>query len=220
VPAALQAYLDVIGSFNTQKPWKVYPGSPFIIQKFLRERDKLKAYEIHPTDAKTLAANIAQLEAGRQVAVLREDGFDGVRKLLPPPSRRGLLLCDPSFEMKNDYARIPAMVGDALQRFATGTYAVWYPIIPRPEAHDLPKRLKTLAQRADRPWLHATLTIKSSKIYQDENGEDIRPGLPASGMFIINPPHTLKEALKDTLPYLVKALGQDSNAAHTLESGS
>lgn len=220
VPAALQAYLDVIDSFNTQKPWKVYPGSPFIIQKFLRERDKLKAYEIHPTDAKTLAANIAQLEAGRQVAVLREDGFDGVRKLLPPPSRRGLLLCDPSFEMKNDYARIPAMVGDALQRFATGTYAVWYPIIPRPEAHDLPKRLKTLAQRADRPWLHATLTIKSSKIYQDENGEDIRPGLPASGMFIINPPHTLKEALKDTLPYLVKALGQDSNAAHTLESGS
>ena len=112
------------------------------------------------------------------------------------------------------------MVSDALQRFATGTYAVWYPIIPRPEAHDLPKRLKTLAQRADRPWLHATLTIKSSKILQDEQGQDVRPGLPASGMFIINPPHTLKDALKDTLPYLVKVLGQDSNATFGLESGS
>lgn len=220
VPAALQAYLDVIASFNTATPWKVYPGSPFIIQKFLRERDKLKAYEIHPTDAKTLSANIAQLEAGRQVSVLREDGFEGVRKLLPPPSRRGLLLCDPSYEMKNDYARIPAMLSDALQRFATGTYAVWYPIIPRPEAHDLPKRLKTLAQRAERPWLHATLTIKSSKIHQDEHGADIRPGLPASGMFIINPPHTLKDALKDTLPYLAKVLGQDGNAASSLDSGS
>lgn len=220
VPAALQAYLDVVDSFNTQKPWKVYPGSPFIIQKFLRERDKLKAYEIHPTDAKTLSANIAQLEVGRQVAVLREDGFEGVRKLLPPPSRRGLLLCDPSYEMKNDYARIPAMVSDALQRFATGTYAVWYPIIPRAEAHDLPKRLKTLAQRTNRPWLHATLTVKSSKITQDDKGQDIRPGLPASGMFVINPPHTLKDALKDTLPFLVKVLGQDSNAAFGLESGS
>jgi 23S rRNA (adenine2030-N6)-methyltransferase len=220
VPAALQAYLDVIASFNSQKPWKVYPGSPFIIQKFLRERDKLKAYEIHPTDAKTLAANIAQLEAGRQVAILREDGFEGVRKLLPPPSRRGLLLCDPSYEMKNDYARIPAMLSDALQRFATGTYAVWYPIIPRPEAHDLPKRLKTLAQRMDRPWLNATLTIKSSKILQDEQGQEVRPGLPASGMFIINPPHTLKDTLKESLPYLVKVLAQDSNAAFTLDSGS
>ncbi|MDT8992972.1 23S rRNA (adenine(2030)-N(6))-methyltransferase RlmJ [Curvibacter sp. APW13] len=220
VPAALQAYLDTVASFNTQKPWKVYPGSPFIIQKFLRERDKLKLYEIHPTDAKTLSGNIAQLEAGRQVAVLREDGFEGVRKLLPPPSRRGLLLCDPSYEMKTDYARVPAMVDDALQRFATGTYAVWYPIIPRPEAHDLPKRLKTMAQRSDRPWLHATLTVKSSKVHTDAQGNEVRPGLPASGMFVINPPHTLKDALKETLPFLVKALGQDSNAASSLDSGS
>ncbi|MGQ0710066.1 MAG: 23S rRNA (adenine(2030)-N(6))-methyltransferase RlmJ [Rhodoferax sp.] len=219
-PAAVQDYLDVVGSFNTQTPWKVYPGSPFIIQKFLRERDKLKAYEIHPTDAKTLAANIAQLQAGRQVAVLREDGFEGVRKLLPPPSRRGLLLCDPSYEIKNDYTRIVAMLTDALQRFATGTYAIWYPIIPRPEAHDLPKRLKTLAQRTGRAWLHASLTVKSSKIHHSESGHDIRPGLPASGMFVINPPHTLKEALKDALPFLAEVLGQDGNAAHSLESGS
>ncbi len=220
VPSAVQDYLDVVGSFNTSTPWKVYPGSPFIIQKFLRERDKLKAFEIHPTDAKTLTANLAQLDAGRQVVVLREDGFEGVRKLLPPPSRRGLLLCDPSYEMKTDYARIPAMLTDALQRFATGTYAVWYPIIPRPEAHDLPKRLKTLAQRAGRSWLHASLTVKSSKIHHDESGQDIRPGLPASGMFLINPPHTLKDALKEALPFLSKSLGQDSNATHSLESGS
>lgn len=220
VPAAVQDYLDLVASFNNQTPWRIYPGSPFIIQKFLRERDKLKAYEIHPTDAKTLSANIAQLQAGRQAAVMREDGFEGVKKLLPPPSRRGLLLCDPSYEMKTDYARIPAMLTDALQRFATGTYAVWYPIIPRPEAHELPKRLKTLAQRGGRAWLHASLTVKSSKVLHDAQGNDIRPGLPASGMFVINPPHTLKDALKEALPFLVQTLGQDGNASHALESGS
>jgi 23S rRNA (adenine2030-N6)-methyltransferase len=216
---ALQDYIDLVASFNSGGQWKVYPGSPFIIQQHLRGRDKLKMFELHPTDAKTLAANIAQLEAGRQVAIAIEDGFEGVKKFLPPPSRRALLFCDPSYEIKHDYGRVQAMVADALVRFATGTYAVWYPLIPRPEAHDLPRKLKTLAVRAGKPWLEATLTVKSSKLLQDDEGETIRPGLPASGMFLINPPYTLKAALKDALPQLATVLGQDQHATHTLESG-
>ncbi|MDZ7937366.1 MAG: 23S rRNA (adenine(2030)-N(6))-methyltransferase RlmJ [Rhodoferax sp.] len=215
---ALQDYVDVVAGFNNGKQWSVYPGSPFIIQSLLRERDKLKLYELHPTDTKTLTANIAQLEAGRQVAILREDGFEGLKKFLPPPSRRALVLCDPSYEVKTDYGRVLDMVADALLRFATGTYAVWYPIIPRPEAHDLPKRLKTMANKAGKSWLHATLTVKSSKLTQDAQGEVVRPGLPASGMFLINPPHTLKAQLKEALPQMVKLLGQDPNAAFTLDS--
>ena len=217
----IQDYLDLVASFNNKGSHKVYPGSPFIIQRLLseRERDKLKLFEIHPTDSKTLSANIAQLEVGRQVAVLREDGFEGIKKFLPPPARRALVLSDPSYEIKNDYARVVAMVADALIRFATGTYAVWYPIIPRPEAHDVPRKLKTLATKSGKKWLNATLTIKSSKLTSDDAGEVIRPGLPASGMFIINPPHTLKAALQLALPQLVEILGQDQHAAFTLESG-
>jgi len=222
VAPALQDYLDMVASFNTKGSHTVYPGSPFIIQRVLaeRDRDKIKLFELHPTDTKTLTANIAQLEAGRQVAILREDGFEGIKKFLPPPSRRALVLCDPSYELKTDYGRVVDMVADALQRFATGTYAVWYPIIPRPEAHDLPKKLKTLANKAGKSWLHATLTVKSSKLLKDDAGLVVRPGLPASGMFIINPPHTLKAALKDALPQLVALLQQDGNATSAIESGS
>ena len=216
---ALQDYIDFVAGFNAKGSWKVYPGSPFITQRLLRDRDKLKLYELHPTDAKTLSANVAQLEAGRQVAILREDGFEGLKKFLPPPSRRALVLCDPSYEVKNDYMRVTTMVADAMQRFATGTYAVWYPIIPRPEAHDLPKKLKTMANKLGKGWLHATLTVKNSKLVQNEEGETVRPGLPASGMFLINPPHTLKASLQAALPQMVEALKQDSNAAFTLESG-
>ena len=219
VAPVLQDYLDLVAGFNKAESHRVYPGSPFIIQSLLRDRDKLKLFELHPTDTKTLTANIAQLEAGRQVAILREDGFEGIKKFLPPPSRRALVLCDPSYELKSDYGRVVDMVADALQRFATGTYAVWYPIIPRPEAHDLPKKLKTLANKAGKSWLSATLTVKSSKLLQDDNGETIRPGLPASGMFIINPPHTLRAALQLALPQMVAALKQDANATFTLESG-
>lgn len=222
VAPALQDYLDLVAGFNTPGSHKIYPGSPFIIQRVLadRGRDKLKLFELHPTDTKTLTANIAQLEAGRQIAILREDGFEGLKKFLPPPSRRALVLCDPSYELKTDYGRVAEMVADALQRFATGTYAVWYPIIPRPEAHDLPKKLKTLANKSGKSWLHATLTVKSSKLLKDAEGDVVRPGLPASGMFIINPPHTLKATLKDALPQMVALLKQDSNATSSLESGS
>ncbi|MDF1481051.1 23S rRNA (adenine(2030)-N(6))-methyltransferase RlmJ [Extensimonas sp. H3M7-6] len=213
---ALQAYLELVRAFNTGTGVKVYPGSPFIIQHLLRAQDKLKLFELHPSDLRALTRNVAQLEAGRQVAVLHEDGFEGVKKFLPPPSRRALVLCDPSYELKSDYGHVQDLVADALRRFSTGTYAIWHPIIGRPEAHDLPRRLKTLVTKAGKPWLHATLTVKSAKLGAPLLGASRRPGLPASGMFIINPPYTLKPALQAALPQLAQLLAQDGHAAHQL----
>ena len=219
VADALARYLEVIHDFNPKGGARVYPGSPFIVQHLLRDHDRLKLFELHPTDSRTLSANIAQLEAGRRIAVLRDDGFGSATKFLPPPSRRALVLMDPSYEMKTDYGRVLDFAAEALKRFATGTYAIWYPIIPRPEAHDLPRRLKTLAAKAGKPWLHAALTVKSSKLTTTAAGETRRPGLPASGMFLVNPPYTLKPLLEAALPQLVQKLGQDRNAGFTLEAG-
>ncbi|ASI70580.1 competence protein ComJ [Diaphorobacter nitroreducens] len=217
---ALQDYVDMVRAFNQGDATRVYPGSPFITQRLLRAQDKLKLFELHPTDARSLAGNIAQLEAGRQVAVLQEDSFEGVKKFIPPPARRALVLCDPSYEIKSDYLRVQALLQDALKRFATGVYAVWHPIIPRAEAHDLPRRLKTLAQKAGKPWLHATLTVKSSKLASPADAEGARrPGLPASGMFVVNPPFTLQGVLREALPQMAQLLAQDRNASHTLEVG-
>ncbi|WP_416401548.1 23S rRNA (adenine(2030)-N(6))-methyltransferase RlmJ [Alicycliphilus denitrificans] len=217
---ALQDYVDMVRAFNQGEATRVYPGSPFIIQRLLRTQDRLKLFELHPTDARALAGNVAQLDAGRQVAVLAQDGFEGARQFLPPPSRRDLVLCDPSYEIKSDYARVQDMLQDALRRFATGVYAVWYPIIPRPEAHELPRRLKTLAQKAGKPWLHATLTVKSGKTAPAGTAPGRRPGLPASGMFLVNPPFTLDAALRAALPQMAELLAQDRHAAWTLESGA
>lgn len=223
---ALQDYIDLLRGLNPQfaetgniAHLKIYPGSPFIEQQFLNGRDKLKLFELHPTDFKSLSGNIEQLGVGRQVAVAREDGFEALKTFLPPPARRAMVLCDPSYEMKSDYGRVATCMADAVKRFATGTYVVWYPIIPRPEAHDLPRKLKTLAVKAGRSWLNAALTVKSSKLTTDTSGEVIRPGLPASGMFVINPPHTLKAELQAALPQMVALLGQDRNAGFTLEHG-
>ena len=216
----LQDYVDMVRAFNTSTSFKVYPGSPFISQRLLREHDKLKLFELHPTDFRSLSGNVAQLRAGRQVQLLMEDSFDGVKKFLPPPSRRALVFCDPSYELKTDYARVLDMVTEGLTRFPQCTFAIWYPIIPRPEAHDLPRRLKTITNKAGKSWLNAALTLKSSKITAAmKQGDERRPGLPASGMFLINPPFTLHDQLKTALPQMAELLQQDSNAGYVLESG-
>ena len=222
----LTDYLNLVASFNLNAApgaaWKVYPGSPLIMHALMTEperaavHDRLRLFELHPTDWQALQAHVAQLEAGRQVSMAREDGFAGLKALLPPPvapggSRRALVLIDPSYEIKSDYAKVAAAVQDGLKRFVTGVYAVWYPIIARPEAHGLPRRLKTLAQQSGRDWLHATLNI------------GVPPGgaagLSASGMFVINPPHTLAPVLRGALPAVVQALGRGRGQSYTVEAG-
>lgn len=219
VAPAIAGYLALVAHFNKPGQLKVYPGSPFVVHRLLREdgRDKLKLFEMHPTDAKALAGNIAQLKAGRQVTVARTDGFESLKALLPPPSRRALVLIDPSYEIKSDYAKVAASVQDSLKRFATGVYAVWYPVIPRPEAHELPRRLKTIANNAGKPWLHAVLNIGHPP-HRPGEAPDHGPGLSASGMFVVNPPHTLLPALKEALPQLVQILGRGRGQSHTLEA--
>ena len=221
----LGEYVQELERFNPSGSLKVYPGSPLIAHDYLRRHDKLKVFELHPTDSRMLIKHIEQLRAGRQINCYSEDGFEGLKKLLPPPTRRGLVLMDPSYEMKSDYARVVSSVQDSLKRFVTGTYMVWYPVIARPEAHDLPRRLKVLAQESGKPWVHATLRIKSGQIGSQldvlgTNNAPKRPGLAASGVFIINPPHTLKPQLKSSLPQMVELMGQDALAGFTLDSGS
>jgi len=222
-PPLVADYLQLVASFNPSGKTKIYPGSPFVTQALLRQeaRDKLSLFELHPTDSKALAAHVEQLHAGRQVALKREDGFEGLRALLPPPSRRALVLIDPSYEIKSDYGRVGACIQESLKKFATGTYMVWYPVIPRPEAHELPRRLKTLANQAGKPWLHATLNIGQSPERANTHtpGETPpRPGLTASGVFLVNPPHTLKPALQEALPKVLEVLGRGRGQGQAVES--
>ena len=217
LPQDLQAYLDMMASFNPQGQAKVYPGSPFILHHLLRKqaRDRIRLFEMHPTDSKSLAANVAQLDAGRSIMLAREDGFESLKKLLPPPasatgSKRAMVLIDPSYEIKSDYPKVSASIQDCLKRFPTGTYLVWYPIIARTEAHDLPRRLKTLSNQSQKPWLNATLAI-------GRNTDGSSAGLSASGMFVINPPFTLKEKLKEALAVVGPALARGTGHSWEVE---
>lgn len=219
VPAALAAYLQAIASFNPgQGAWRTYPGSPLLLLSLMDTpsraavRDRLRLFELHPSDAPLLQAHIEQLRAGRRAQVQRSDGFAALKSLLPPPaatggSRRALALIDPSYEIKSDYARTADAVQSALRRFATGLYLIWHPIVARREAHELPRRLRTHAQQAARGWLHATLHTGAAASGAPGGG------LASSGMFIINPPHTLASALREALPPMCAALAENAARA-------
>ncbi|ALU89194.1 competence protein ComJ [Herbaspirillum rubrisubalbicans] len=220
LPAMVKEYVDVVKSLNPSGKMRYYPGSPYCAEKTMREQDRLRLFELHPSEVKVLEDNFRKLEAhaaaqgqrpstrGKRVMVYRGDGFQGLKALLPPPSRRGLVLIDPPYEDKRDYAHVAQVLADALTRFPTGTYAVWYPVLQRNESRQLPERLKRLGAKS---WLNVTLAIHGPA----PDGF----GLHNSGMFILNPPWTLEAGLKEVMPYLIEVLGVDDSAEYVLESG-
>jgi 23S rRNA (adenine2030-N6)-methyltransferase len=223
VPDMVLHYVEQLKSFNPNGNWRVYPGSPWLSQSVLRPQDKLKLFEVHPTDARLLDRQVAELERGKQIEVLRRDGFTGLKSLLPTPTRRGLVLMDPSYELKTDYQAVLDSLEDALKRFPTGTYAIWYPVIGRPEAHALARKLKTISQRAERNWVQTELNVgltpvegSSSQVAQGRGHTAMR----ASGMHVINPPFTLAAQLREALPFVTEALRESTGSAWSVESGN
>lgn len=204
LPAPLLEYVALVKHLNPDGQLKLYPGSPLVALELLREQDKARMFELHPSDSEILNENFAAYDS--KVLIQTADGFGALKALLPPPPRRALVLIDPPYEDKKDYQRVVAALGEGLKRFSNGIYAVWYPQLQRAEARQLPDQLKQLPVKS---WLHVALGVQSPS----EDGF----GMYGSGMFILNPPWTLHSELKQVMPYLVKVLGQDAGAAFVLE---
>jgi 23S rRNA (adenine2030-N6)-methyltransferase len=206
---SVKKYVELVQAENVEGELATYPGSPFILARLLRPQDRLKLFELHPKEIDILRHNVRELKQAKQIDVYAEDSFARLKGLLPPPSRRGLVLIDPSYEDKQDYRYLEVALEEALQRFATGCYAIWYPILSRRESAALPDRMNKIAASHKRSWLHTELRVENV------------PGerrLQASGMFIINPPWTLEKYLAEALPTLTKALGVDGGAQFLLKS--
>jgi len=219
LPPALAEYVDLVRALNPSGKLRYYPGSPWVAEQSMRIEDRLRLFELHPADVKLLDQNVRKLEAhkaeqgerarGRRIIVDRADGFQSLKALLPPPSRRALVLCDPPYEVKLDYKHVYDAFNEALGRFPSGMYAIWYPVLQRMESRQFADRLKRLPAKE---WLHVTLTVATP-------GPD-GTGMHSSGMFVLNPPYTLEATLRETMPYLVNVLGVDSGASFRIETGT
>jgi 23S rRNA (adenine2030-N6)-methyltransferase len=204
LPESVARYREVIKAANASPALKHYPGSPWISGYCTRHADPLRFFELHKTDAPLLAQTMRFVQKRTQIVLA--DGLAGLKALIPPPARRAAVLIDPSYEDKADYGKVIAALRDAAQRFATGTYVLWYPKLARREAAELPDRLLKLGATN---WLHVTLTT------QPPATDGL--GMTGSGLFMINPPWTLPQTLENTLPWLAETLGEPGYGAFTLD---
>ena len=194
LPEAVASYVSVVKGFNGGGELRRYPGSPFFERLWLRTHDRLFLYELHPADAAALQAFAG--EDGR-IKVAREDGFAACIALLPPRERRGLIVMDPSYELKTDYRQVAKTLAQACRRFSTGVYALWYPVIERRRVHALE---------------HAVKASGIARVHLFELG--VRPdgegmGMTGSGMIVVNAPWTLAAEMEEALPWLAQVLGEE-----------
>jgi 23S rRNA (adenine2030-N6)-methyltransferase len=202
-PLALEKYIEIIQNLNGGNQLKQYPGSPWIASQILSHEDKIRLFELHPTDLSSLLHTFSKKQ---NTKIYGENGFQGLKALIPPPSKRAIVLVDPSYEIKNDYHRVVESVKDSLKRFETGIYMYWCPLIGRNEPLIMLKQLQKLKIKK---WLYSSLSIAKPS-------DDI--GLFGSYLFIINPPYRLKTQLEEIMPYLSKQLGLNGHGSYEIDA--
>jgi len=201
LPKVLSEYMNLIQLCNNKGDWTLYPGSPEVIRRTIRADDRMRLFELHPTDFEILEENF---ERDRQAKLFKSDGFASLKALLPPPTRRAVIFMDPPYEIKSDYPRVVDALLEGLSRFAEGVYVVWYPILTRGDHIRMIESLRKLSEK--------TLNIAMTVQEPDEKGF----GMLGSGLFVINPPWTLKDTMQDVMPYLVEKLAQYPGASYDI----
>ncbi len=208
LPSELANYVNFIKTLNRpsnpkQAELNNYPGSPICAKALLREQDRMRLFELHPNDFTLLKKQFSQ---HKQVMCELRDGFGGLKALLPPVCRRAVVLIDPPYEVKQDYQKVVQIMHDCIARFATGTYLIWYPLLPRREPMHMLQQLHELGAES---WLNVSLQIQ----HADPSGF----GIYGSGLFVVNPPWTLPSILENVMPYLTDKLAVDDGAQYILE---
>jgi 23S rRNA (adenine2030-N6)-methyltransferase len=194
--AVLAPWRRAVAAVNGDGALRHYPGSPEIARLGLRPQDRLALNELHPEDHARLAIEY------RRDARVRITGLDAalvVKAQLPPPERRGIILIDPAYEAADDPERALAMLAEGHRRFATGVFALWYPVTGDPLSTTLRRKACALALPK---MIDVTLDVRKPD----------RRGLAGSGLLIVNPPWRLAESLHDLLPELADRLRQGDGA--------
>jgi 23S rRNA (adenine2030-N6)-methyltransferase len=207
-PAAVARLVELVRGYNNgAKTVERYPGSPWLARELLRPTDSVYLFELHPAEHRGLEQAFG---ADRRVTVLRADGLEGCIGLVPPPERRGLVFMDPSYEVKDEHTHVIDALQKAQRRFATGTYAVWYPVLER--------RWVERFERAVRGIGSGSVDVYELCVARDGRGE----GLTGSAMIVANPPWKLRAELELALPWLARELGVDGSGSYRVaaQSGS
>ena len=202
-PLPFSRYLSLLGQCEAEVGSDAYPGSPWWAASVLRATDRLNLCELHPQDYPQL---VQLFKRDKRVKVFNEDGFIKSIALMPPLEKRGLVVIDPSYEIKTDYEKVVQHIVALHKRFSTGTYALWYPVVDA-------VRVAKLEQR----FIQAGL--KNTQLFELQTELPINGGMYASGMIVVNAPWTLTTDAQEVLPWLSECLSSAAVKAQGKEAG-
>jgi 23S rRNA (adenine2030-N6)-methyltransferase len=192
-PELLAPYLSAVRAENPDGRLRFYPGSPRIARRLIRPIDRMVLTELNKRDCADLASLFS---ADSRVRVACEDGYQALKAYLPPKERRGVVLLDSSFDRAGEFARITAALAAATRRWATGVYAVWYPMM---EPAAMRRFEREVAESGIRKILKLELTVAP---------ESWTATMRGCGMLVVNPPWKLDAIAKPLLAWLADALAQ------------
>lgn len=190
IPELVKPYIKMIERINLDGKLRMYPGSPWVANQCLDENDRLVLNELHTTDLPIL---VDMTRHFRNMKVYHQDGLLALNSQLPPREKRGLIFIDPSYEIKSDYIDVAHAVLKAHKKFATGVYAIWYPLLKSGIHYPM---LDLLEQSGIQNIFRAEFKANVDK--------DTR--MYGSGMLLINPPYQVDTQIKEVIKWLGKVI--------------
>ncbi len=197
LPPLLTPFVEAVRAENPGGKLRFYPGSPLLARRFLRTGDRMVLSELNKTDVSELGERFAR---DRQVTVHLMDGYQSLKAHLPPKERRGLVLVDSSFDRAGELKRVVDGLALAHERWATGVYAIWYPLLE-------PAAMRGFERDVVATGIRKILQLELS-VVADVWTQTLR----GCGMLVVNPPYRFDGEAEVIVAWLAKVLATEGRS--------
>ncbi|RCK31433.1 DNA utilization protein YhiR [Thalassospira xiamenensis] len=212
-PKQMQPFLDQIAAFDPIAKGRdygvfedddlkgpFYPGSPFIMRELLRDHDEMILMELHPREYDLLEYSV---ERDPRIHLHKRDGYEGLVGMMPPAIRRGLVLMDPSYDVKQDYQKAASSIKRAWERWENGIFMLWYPILEAGFDAELRENFARIKAKGG---------VLCAELSTNQGGAKGR--MRGTGLMIINPPYGFDQQFDEIGQWLCDAVKLPGPATH------
>ena len=222
MPSLLKNYLHFVQPYLNDSR---YPCSPEIELCFMRAQDTLLLSELHPQEIENLRQNMKN-KKGRAdgktesdypvIQIHNRSGWEMLKALTPPATKRGAVLIDPSYEETADYENAADTICAVHKKWSNGIIMLWYPLLAHRE-DEISRMLDRIVQsaRSTNPNIEIAdlrLEVFDKNQHKEVSLEEFRssegknpPRLYGSGMLVVNAPWKLQEETEAAVSYIKNA---------------
>ena len=218
MPESFAAYMTFVQKYLKDS---LYPGSPEIERSFMRKQDTLILSELHPQEIENLRNNMKKSgdydrDSQPDIQIHNRSGWEMLKALTPPATKRGAALIEPSYEEVSDYQIAADTICAVHKKWSNGIIMLWYPLLAHRESEieGMVNQITNEArsQNANIEIADLRLEVFDKNEHKEVSLEEFRasqgknpPRLYGSGMLVLNAPWMLKENTLETIDYIKNA---------------